>query len=167
MSMPEMRIVPAVYEHIAPVAIHMRQADRAELMAGLRRSPFEALEYSVGSSVEIRTVLIDDKPAAMFGCGYRSFLTGAGYPWMLATDDIERAPTAAFLRASVDWRDKLFERYDLLKNTIFTENTDAIHWLEWLGFKISAEFPIGSRGNLFRYFEMRASDRKERGPRRV
>lgn len=153
----DLQIIPAEFHHIAPVAIHMRQADRDELAASSSRSPFTALEYSLERSTIARTVLVDGKPAGMFGCGDLSVLTKAGSPWLLGTDDLALAPLQ-FLRASVDWRDKLFERYDVLRNLVDDRNVASIRWLKWLGFSMSDPLPVGKGGLPFRLFQLRADN---------
>ena len=150
----DLSIIPAEFHHIAPIAIHMRQADRDEVAASSGRSPFEAIAYSLDRSTVARTVLIDGVPAGMFGCGDLSVLTRSGAPWLLGTDDLALAPLA-FLRASIDWRDKLFERYDSLRNLVDDRNTASIRWLQWLGFRFSDPIPVGKAGLPFRLFELR------------
>jgi hypothetical protein len=155
--MSTLSVIPAEYDHIAPVAIHMRQSDLDEVAASSGRSPFEALEYSMERSTIARTVLINDKPAGMFGCGDLSILTRVGSPWLLGTDDLALAPRE-FLRASVDWRDKLFEQYDTLRNLVDDRNVASIRWLGWLGFQFRGPFPVGKAGLPFRLFELRGRD---------
>lgn len=147
-------IIPARFEHIAPIAIHMRQADRDEVSASSGKSTFEALDFSLGKSAIARTVLIDGRPAGMFGCGDLNILARVGAPWLLGTDDLELAPVA-FLRASVDWRGQLLQRYDVLRNLVDDRNIASIRWLKWLGFKFSEPVPVGKAGLPFRLFELR------------
>lgn len=146
-------IVPAEYHHIAPIAIHMRQADRDEIAALAELAPFSALEMCLLSSRPLAwTVLIDDVPAGMFGCG--TLPNGDGQPWLLGTDALE-ANKAAVARASVYWRGQLLQRYRKLTNLIDARNTVTIRWLKWLGFSISEPFEAGPNNHLFRKFEMR------------
>jgi len=153
----DLRIIPAIPEHIAPVAIHMRQADRDEVEASSGRSPYEALEFSLARSVIARTVLVDGRPAGMFGCGDLNILARSGAPWLLGTDDLALAPVA-FLRASLDWQRQLFERYDVLRNLVDDRNAASIRWLQWLGFKLSEPVLVGPVGMPFRLFELRRAD---------
>lgn len=153
----ELRVIPAIPEHIAPIAMNMRQADRDEVAASSGRAPYEAIEHSLSRSQITGTVLIDGRPAALFGCGDLSILTRVGSPWLLGTDDLALAPVA-FMRASVDWRDKLFERYDVLRNLVDDRNVASIRWLEWLGFSMSDPLPVGKGGLPFRLFQLRAAD---------
>lgn len=152
--MSSLAIVPAEYHHIAPIAIHMRQADRDEVKAASGKSPFEALEYSLEKSSVARTVLVDGVPAGMFGCGDLNILLGIGCPWLLGTDDL-MLERRAFLRASVDWRNQLLSRYAVLRNLIDDRNDVSIRWLRWLGFGFSDPMPVGKSGEMFRLFEMR------------
>lgn len=151
----KVEIVPALYEHIAPIAIHMRQADRDEVAASSDKSPFEALEYSLGKSTLARTVLVDGAPAAMFGVGDINILAGVGAPWLLGTDDVE-AISRDFLRGSLEWRDQLLRRYSVLRNFVDARNRVSIRWLRWLGFRLTD--PVAFRGHEFRLFELRAED---------
>lgn len=151
--MTTLTIVPAIYEHIAPIAILMRDADRAEVEA-MGTTPWEALETSLAKSAQTWTLLIDDEPAAMFGVGDLNILARKGSPWLLGTDAIDRN-RASFAKRSVFWRDQLLARYDILTNIIHAENAASIRWLRWLGFSFSEPFKGGPRGAMFRVFEMR------------
>lgn len=141
--------------HIHYVADRMRQADRDEVEAMSGRSPLDALEYSVSKSSGAWCVLFDGIPAAIFGVGDISVLTGTGAPWMLGTDEVERH-FRPFLKTSISFRDQLLQRYSTLRNFVDVRNVVSIRWLEWLGFTLLD--PITVRGNTFRLFEMRASN---------
>lgn len=149
-----LRVVPAEYHHIAPVVIHMRQADRDEVWASSAKTPFEALEFSMARSDQSWTVLFDDVPAGIFGVGNLSILTGKAAPWFLATDAVD-ANRVAFLRASVNWRDQLLQRYEVLTNLVDDRNTASKRWLRWLGFTLSEPVAVGHAGLPFRIFELR------------
>jgi len=146
-------VLPARYEHIAPIAIHMRQADRDEVMALGGHTPFEALEMSFEKSAEAWTFLLDGEPAGMFGVGTLNILTRKGSAWLLATDLVDEH-WRVFLRGSVFWRDQLLSRYDTLANLIDARNRNSIRWLRWLGAEISD--PIAQKGGgVVRLFELR------------
>ena len=147
-------MVPAEFHHIGAVAIHMRQSDRDEVAASSGKSPFEALEYSLGRSTMAHTVLFDDVPAGIFGCGDLNLMARKGSPWFLGTDAVD-ANAASFARASVFWRDQLLQRYDVLANLVDDRNAVSIRWLRWLGFTISEPFPVKRGGLPFRLFELR------------
>lgn len=147
-------VIPAEYHHIAPVAIHMRQADRDEVQASSGKTPFAALEFSLERSTMAHTVLFDGVPAGIFGVGDLNLLARKGSPWFLGTDLVD-ANAATFARASVFWRDQLLQRYDVLANLVDDRNAASIRWLRWLGFTLSEPIPVGRGGEMFRLFELR------------
>ena len=98
------------------------------------------------------TAIVNGQPEVMFGVGDVNVLTGAGSPWLLGTDAVEKH-YVAFLRLSVDFRAQLLERYSVLTNIVHDGNRASIRWLRWLGFKFSDPVSIG--GHDFRLFELR------------
>ena len=150
--MTVLEIVPARYVHIAPIAIHMREADRVEAKALANESPFGALEMCFKFSADKWTVMFDGVPAAMFGAG--AVADGIVSVWMLGTDELEHNK-AAVARGSVFWRDQLLARYGTLANIVDARNTVTIRWLRWLGFAMSEPFEAGPNMCLVRKFELR------------
>lgn len=144
----------AVETDIPDIAGRMRAADVAEVAASSGRSPQEALEFSLRKSSLARTAVIDGRPEVMFGVGDINVLTRTGAPWLLGTDAVTEN-YVAFLRGSVDWRDQLLLRYDVLVNAVDDRNLASKRWLRWLGFKLGEPMPIGRAGAMFRVFEMR------------
>lgn len=132
----------------------MRADDIAEVAASSGRSPQEALAFSLRKSSIARTAVINGRPELMFGVGDINVLTRIGAPWLLGTDAVTEH-YVAFLRGSVDWRDQLLGRYDLLINAVDDRNSASKRWLRWLGFKLGEPLPIGRDGTLFRVFELR------------
>lgn len=133
----------------------MRQADRDEVEAVSGRTPYEALSLSFRKSAVAHTALIGGRPEVMFGAGDINILAGVGAVWLLGTDAVERHHRA-FLRGSIQWRDQLFERYDVMRNFVDVRNSVSIRWLEWLGATFSD--PVMLRGHAFRLFELRSRD---------
>lgn len=152
--MTEIAIVPAGTDHIASIAARMREADRIEVWASSRSTPHHALMFSLQNSHWAWTALIDGQPEVMFGVSDLSILAGSGAPWLLGTDAVEKHQRT-FLRQSVWWREKLLERYQVLKNFVHDENVMSKRWLKWLGFTLYDPFPMGESGEAFRLFEMR------------
>lgn len=146
-------IIPARYEHIAPIAIHLRDADRNELRDIYGQTPFSGLELLFKTSAQAWTFMFDGVPAGMFGV--QPMPNGYGVMvGMLATGAVDEN-AASFVRASVRWRDQLLRRYRRIMNLIDANNTTTIRWLGWLGFEISEPFIAGPKEALVRKFEMR------------
>lgn len=148
------RFERAGMDHVAHVAANMRAEDVAELWALDHSTPHKALMSSLSFPGHHFTALIDDEPVAMFGVGDLNVLTATGCPWLLATDRAQRH-RREFARVSLWWREKLFERYDVLKNFVHDKNHTSKRWLTWMGAVMSDPAPIGPEGEMFRLFEMR------------
>lgn len=154
MSRPSITIIPAGMYHVASIAARMRAEDVAEVWASSRSTPRGALMRSLGQSSEAWTALIDGQPEVMFGVMDLNILTAMGAPWLLGTDAVV-THNRQFLRRSVWWREKLFERYDSLRNLVHDDNVVSKRWLKWLGFTLYDPMPLGKDGEAFRLFEMR------------
>ena len=150
-------VVAALPEHIPEIAARMRAQDVAEVMASSGKSPAGALEFSLEKSSHAWTALVDGRPKVMFGVSDLNVLAGVAAPWLLGTDAV-LDHRRYFLRSSVRWRGQLFERYDVLRNFVDDRNTVAKRWLRWMGFRFSDPMPVGINGEMFRMFEMRRAD---------
>lgn len=147
----DVTIVPARGKHINGIARRMRPADAAECKAMAGLPPRAGLRLSMMRSRAF-TGLCDGRPEVMFGTSDLNVLAGIGSVWLLATDAVERYPRE-FLRYSVKWRPKLFERYSVLRNVVSVDNAASIRWLTWLGAEFSEPISVG--GKPFVLFEMR------------
>ena len=152
--MPALRIVPALPEHLDPIADRMRPADVAEVLASSGRSAHGALEFSLTGSAQAWTALVDGTPEVMFGVADLNVLTATGAPWLLGTDAVE-IHHRLFLRQSLKWRAQLSERYDVLRNFVDDRNEVSKRWLRWMGFTLFDPAPLGVNGEMFRMFELR------------
>jgi len=148
-------IVPAEEWHIASIAARMRKADADEVHAASGSTPLEALTLSFKKSSLVMTALVDGQPEVMWGAGEINILNGIAAPWLLGTDAVERH-YVRFLRASLEWRAKLLERYTILRNFVDDRNAVSIRWLKWLGFRLLD--PVEMNGHAFRLFELRSAD---------
>lgn len=151
--MMRLEIVPAQRRHIRSIARRMRRADRDEVMAASGVTPEQALRYSLDRSSVSWTALVDGRPEVMFGVADINILAGIGAVWLLGTDAVE-IHFRVFLRQSIEWRRKLFERYSTLKNFVTDDNEVSKRWLKWMGATFGE--PIEFDGHRFRMFEMRA-----------
>lgn len=152
---PRTQIVKARPAHVRTIAKRMREADRIEVHAASGKTPGQALAFSLRKSSIAMTWIIDGRPELMFGVGDLNILAGVGAPWLLGTDAV-LSHQMEFLRSSVEWRNKLFERYSTLKNFVDVRNEVSVRWLKWLGFSLSD--PIEYRGHWFYIFELRSAD---------
>jgi hypothetical protein len=153
-SVADIRIIPARRAHIRTVARRMRQADRDEVFASSRKSPREALEFSLSKSAEAWTVTVNGRPEVMFGVGDLNILAGVGAPWLLGTEAFEKH-SVAMLRGSKKWTRQLFGRYSILRNFVDARNTASLRYLRWLGFKLFD--PVEMGGHEFHLFELRST----------
>jgi len=147
----KVEIVPACFEHIAPIAENMREADRQEVWAASRATPKEALEYSFKKSSFRFTGFVDGVPEVMFGVGDVNILGGIGAPWLLGTDGAIKNGFL-FLCQSCKWRDEIRARYAILSNFVDSRNKISVRWLKWLGFELKE--PVEINGVEFYRFEM-------------
>lgn len=149
----DIKIIPAKLAHVATIARRMRNADRDEVFAVAGLTPGAALRRSLKLSDHAWTVTVNGRPEIMFGVGTINVLTGAGAPWLLGTDAVDRH-FVTFARQSVDLCAQLSARYPVLRNVVDARNVTSIRWLGWLGFIFSD--PISINGHDFRVFEKRA-----------
>jgi hypothetical protein len=148
-------VIPAEPEHIDFIAPRMRKADVDEIKAASGKSPREALEFSLDRSNEAWALIYDGKPAAMFGVGWISILSGMAAPWLLGTDVVQDH-YRHFLRGSRWWFARISSGYDVLTNIVDDRNDVSKRWLEFLGFTLDEPQIMGVERRLFRKFEWRA-----------
>lgn len=146
-------IVQATPEHIAELSETMGEADRAELWAGGRHTPQEALERCVKVSRDTAQVwLVDGRVICMWGVGHYTPLSMTGVPWMLGAQELPKH-VRPFARGSkiiaAEWQ----KRYPILKNFVDVRHTLAVRWVQWIGFNLRPAIPYGPAGELFYPFE--------------
>jgi hypothetical protein len=137
------------------VASHMRQSDRDECKAYCGATPLAGVLLSLMSSTCKWTIRDEDgKAIGLFGVGAKSALSDEGYPWLLATDELEDI-SLTFLRQSKKCIEMMLSRHSFLENYVDERNSVSVKWLEWCGFKLDEPKPYGLEGRPFRRFEMR------------
>jgi hypothetical protein len=139
------------------VALHMRDADQAEVMASSGLSPLEALELSVRNTPEPWTIFAEDVPIAIFGVVPVSVVMRVGLVWLLGTDDIMRY-YRPFLRFSRPVIDELMKGYRELFNDVDERNTVSARWLDWCGFERAQTVERGPDRLPFIRFEKRREE---------
>lgn len=146
-------VVEAKPEHIEPVASAMREADIMEIWAASKSRPVASLKHCMAISDYMKTIIVDGKPAGMFGTTPMSKLSGRGAVWMLGTPDIDRI-SKTFLRQSRKYVDEMLAPYRIIENYVDARNTRSILWLKWLGFVMLDPEPHGHLQIPFHRFYM-------------
>jgi len=150
---PHIEVVAAIAEHIAPIAAHMRQADRDEVWASSLSEPEAALRISLAASPLAWTGLVDGVPVCMFGAAASTLLASRGCPWLLGTDAVE-THAIAFLRRNRAQVRLMLAVFGTLANHIDSRNIVSRRWLEWMGFTIHPAEPHGPLGLPFHPFSL-------------
>ena len=145
------------------------KADAIYVGANLRAADIDELEATFGpgrkqvaTTVQAWRVsrdttfvgLADEEPICLFGLGTPSLLSDVGCPWMLGTDKVGFY-SRAFLRHSRRVVALWSEQFPILRNYVDARNTDAVRWLQWVGFDVYYPRPWGPLNMNFHEFEMR------------
>lgn len=105
---------------------------RTMAIFGLR--PVEALANSMKGSSESVAVFANDELVALWGHGYRDFIAGIGYAWLITTPAIEKY-TYRFGKNSFRLIQYLMSIYSRVEVMVDAEFLVSIAWLERLGFQ--------------------------------
>ncbi len=151
----EYEIVPATLEHVAAMALHVRQADIDEVYAASGMDIVHALDMSWRLSTHCWAGIIDGEVACIFGVTPYNMLERRGVPWMLGTPLIERH-ALAFLRRCRWCITIMLSMYNHIENHVDVRNTKSVAWLKWLGFTFDEPQPYGKFRMPFMRFEMKA-----------
>lgn len=134
----------------------MRQADVAEVKAGLGCDPHETLVYCFFLGQPCKTLVSwTGKPMGMWGVVPDGKYPEAGRIWLLGTDELveDRVNRTRFLRQAKQEVDALCAEYQVLFNFMDARNVVHRKWLRWMGFTFIAEHPnYGAEGRLFLEF---------------
>lgn len=147
------RVIPAEWRHINPIARRMRDIDREECEA-MGRTAKQALRTSLSTSSKAWTALVDDQPEAMFGVIIEDLLSGIATPWFLGTDEVYRHGRELLVWGPA-FVSRMADSRNLLRNLVSSRNGRAIRMLTRWGFTVDHEEVI-VRGVPFRYFEKAA-----------
>ncbi len=146
------QILPAGQAHVAYLAATLREADRREVWAASRHTPYEALALSLKASNKAWTGLVDGQPALMWGVARAgSILCPVGRPWLLASDAIEGVARLEFIRRSREFVGEMRAEFPVLENYVHAANRLSIRWLKWCGFVMDGE-PVEINGEDFYRF---------------
>lgn len=139
-------VVHTNLKHIAELSVTMRQEDKDEIWHLARLTAEKALRLSFETCPYNRTVLLEGRVVAIFGC---SGIKGeVGIPWMLASPLLTKI-RKSFLRECRVFLEEMSEGYTSLYNIAWSKNEEHLRWLHWLGFSFEDPHPAGPDGELF------------------
>ncbi len=133
------------------LADRLRKTDVQEIYASSARPPHIAIREAFLRSDMCWTAFKENLPIAIFGCAAPSTMSLVASPWMLGSNELDRA-AIGIGRASLYYVNKMSERYDILENFIDARQKKSIRWLQWCGFTIEAPQFIGIHGEAFHRF---------------
>lgn len=112
---------------------NLREQDEVEISLSNGYSPLQAITLSFTMSQECHTIMYNDAPVGMFGVVDSGMFAA---PWLLASKEIEQFPVT-FIKECTKWVDSMNDKHPLLINYVHKENTAAIKWLKYLGFRFT------------------------------
>ena len=134
----EIKIEPCQDHHVNQILETMHPGNIAELKALFGSVNKDALMQSISSSSEVYAVTIDDQVVVIFGLRELSKLTKRAYPWLMCSKLINEYGIT-FLKRFRKIMKALQNKFNALECIIYSENTEVIKMLEWVGFKILEE----------------------------
>jgi hypothetical protein len=124
-------MAPSREHHLFQVGCTLREEDADEALYGGFEDAMLALLWSSEMSDEVITVFSEEgEPIGIWG--YQDDECGGVQVWAVGTDDLVASPKS-LLKAGIQMRDALLERYDVIYNSVFVGNTAHIDWLSRLG----------------------------------
>ncbi len=147
------KLVRPIESAIRIIAADMRPEDAAEVWASHHHTPIEALMSGWKLSNLSVVVEIDGVPCAMLGLVVQCRITGAGTPWLLASNHALRH-RREFLLQSPPVIAEMLNICSRLSNHVHVNNKVSIRWLKWLGFTIEKPEPTGLNRELFHRFHL-------------
>lgn len=151
--MLNVEIMPATQAHIEEILPNVREADLQEFMAINGWDARRVLEVGLRTSTFSVAGLANGKVVTIFGVAPKSMIGGAGIPWLVATDELEKYQFA-FLRRCRNGVNAMLSVYPYLENYVDERNHVAKAWLHWLGFRLEDAAPYGALGLNFHRFHM-------------
>lgn len=119
--------------------LDLRNADKEELEAASGAPWKEALANSVAGSDISWVITLDDEIVGVFGLS--ELEPHVGVPWLVATDKLGQF-SFRFAKESKLVIELMLMLYPVLINFVYSKHTEAIRWLEWLGFSVDREVQV-------------------------
>lgn len=152
--MTEAVVKAATMDDAVAIARKPRFADKMELWAMARMTPYEGLKRGLQKSDFAYTGFVQGVPICMWGVAPSAPLGRMGTPWMIGSWELDRH-AKTFVKECRKYIDEMFRDYELLRNFVDVRNVKSINWLRWMGFEIGDIKPIGPDRLPFHEFEMR------------
>ncbi len=131
-------IKPLNQEHINAIgaSFQISVIDQREAWAVTRIDPNTALLAAIMSSFEAWAIEYEGVLLGFFGVVVEldPEITYE-VPWFICSQELRDKYWFKFAKYSKPIFDKIFSKYTILSNYVSLENTTAIRWLKWLGFK--------------------------------
>ena len=144
---------PALPAGVAHIGANLRQADRVELaVTSPSEEPAAIVARSVADSRWAIVAAVDDVPAIVYGVAPSELSPHIGHPWMLATDDLLKV-RREFARRCRDEIRLMSMRFACLTNQVHRDNALSIRWLQWGGFTIDYDRPVGPNDELLVFWK--------------
>jgi len=147
----------ATEEDCLAVALNMREADAAEVLASGGYTPKDAVLTSFGLSHETFAAVVDGEVLAVWGVAPLNILDGAAVVWMLTAKALEKWALFFLRKCRAEVR-RLLQHWRVLLNAVDARYTKALRWAKWLGFEVLDPAPFGVAGLPFHVIVLRAPD---------
>ena len=134
----EIRTEPCGEHHVDKIIESLHFGNIAEFEALTGSSDKEVLMKSISLSDEVYAVIANEEVAAIFGFRELSKLTRIAYPWLVCSKLINEYGIT-FLKHFKKMMKSMQDRFNALECIIYSENTEVVKMLEWVGFKILDE----------------------------
>lgn len=145
-------VVRATPEMIEAVCAKARDEDREEYrLAGEPDLPVAVQKMQELSPVTW-CAMSGGVPLAVYGIVPQSHLRHRGFPWLLASKDVDGPLGKTFLRHGRAELKRFARGYGHLEGLVWAENHVAVRWLRWVGFTVGGSVPVG--GAEFHRFTM-------------
>lgn len=135
---------PASYEDVDSISQRLREADIREVEA-TGGNPLASLRsvLSYPGAETFVAVNGQEVPQVIFGVVPHPSETFRGNIWMLATDDLD-THAKQLLRETPFWLKVLQQKYQVLSNYVYAENTAHLRWIKWAGFSVINKVSINN-----------------------
>lgn len=143
-------VVPTTVDHVKELSTNIREKDRREAES-LGFSPEKALFYSYKHGLVRRTVLVDDRVAAIFGV-VGSPLGIIGQIYLITGEVCNSMSPIRFAKIYLKELQGLKNLFPVLENYVHSDYKGAVGMLRIAGFELSE--PIEINGTTFQRFTM-------------